>query len=373
MKNHFLYIQILLQLLFMVFITSCHGQTKPDSSDKSINEFISTQNEYPKIKRPAGAEGCIFRCSYQDVDGNLWFGTSGGAGVYRYDGKTFTNFKTQNGLNSNSINAIIGDTAGNVLFATNTGIIKYDGKTFSELTKEDDLSKKNIAALIEDKKGNLWLSTMQTGVYCYNGKTFTNYLSGNEAIMDIMEDKAGNLWFSSWHHGGVWKYDGNTFINYKPSADYYLGSEISNNSKDDNSYKNLPSITSLPQANITEDMIFSISDDKAGNIWFSTRRHGACKYDGKSFLNFTANNGFADVGMYDILQDKNGNYWFATEKNGVWRYDGKSFKNFNTGDGLINNSVFDIFEDSSGYMWFGTRDFGLYRYDGRKFYNMTEL
>ena len=192
--------------------------------------------------------------------------------------------------------------------------------------------------------------------------------------MDIMEDKAGNIGFSSWNQEGVWKYDGNTFNNYKSSADYYLRSGIPTNSKDNQSYINLPVTTSsLPQDNITDDMIFSISEDKAGNKWFSTRRHGACKYDGKSFLNFTVNKGFADVGMHDILEDKSGNYWFATEKNGVWRYDGKGFKNFNTGDGLINNSVFNILEDNTGNLWFGTRGFGLYRYDGRKFYNMTEL
>ncbi|RYD78691.1 MAG: hypothetical protein EOP53_10815 [Sphingobacteriales bacterium] len=372
MKYCFLSLQIGLQIFLLVCFTSCKGQSNADSLHKSTNNFQSTQNVYPKIKRYAGSEICIFRCSFQDKNGNLWFGTSGGAGMYRYDGKEFANFHSLDGKNNSDINVITADSAGNLLFATGSGIFKYDGKTFNKLTEQDDQSKKSIAALLVDKKGNVWFSTMQNGVYCYNGKTFTNYLTGKDAIMDIMEDKARNIWFSFWQQGGVWKYDGKNFTNYRASEDYYLRNGVSANDLY-NAATILPeTTTALPQENITDDMIFSIAEDIKGNIWFATRRHGACKFDGKSFLNFTANKNFANVGMYDILEDKNGKYWFATEKNGVWRYDGKSFKNFNTGDGLINNSVFDIMEDNAGNLWFGTRGFDLYRYDGRRIYSVTE-
>ena len=49
----------------------------------------------------------------------------------------------------------------------------------------------------------------------------------------FLQDKNGNLWFSSWNGGGVWRYDGKTFKNYLPSADYYLRNEDgrSNNKK----------------------------------------------------------------------------------------------------------------------------------------------
>ena len=157
-----------------------------------------------------------------------------------------------------------------------------------------------------------------------------------------------------------------------PSADYYKPKDsISDYEKNFTHYQSQPAPT-LSQDHITDDMIFSISEDRAGNIWFATRRHGACRYDGKSFTGFTKDQGFADKGMYAILEDKSGNLWFATEKDGVWRYNGKSFKNFTTKDGLTDDSVFSIVEDKDGNLWFGTRGFGLSRYDGKTFTSFSE-
>jgi len=76
--------------------------------------------------------------------------------------------------------------------------------------------------------------------------------------------------------------------------------------------------------------------------------------------------------VYSILEDQKGNIWLTTEQDGVWCYDGKSFKNFTTNNGLVNDSVFSILEDKNGNLWFGTRGFGLSRYDGKNFVNFSE-
>jgi ligand-binding sensor domain-containing protein len=227
-------------------------------------------------------------------------------------------------------------------------------------------------------------------------KSLTNFLNNDDylfnlgvhhqAIIDIFQDKNGNIWFSSWNGGGVWRYNPSAarrsdslkagekpFKNYLPSTDYYLQNEDGRSS----AKKNLPTYlsnftNSQSKDNISDDMIFSIAEDKAGNIWFATRRHGACRFDPsakeKAFTSFGENEGFVSYGIYSILEDKNGHLWFTTEKNGVWSYNpspntgGQSFKNYTTKDGLINNSVFSVLEDKIGSLWFGTRGFGLSRY-----------
>lgn len=182
-----------------------------------------------------------------------------------------------------------------------------------------------------------------------------------------LQDKAGNLWFSTGGEG-VYRYDGKSFTNYLPSADYYRSNEDGRSMN-----HNLPKTTySQPQDSISDNMIFSISEDKAGNLWFATRRHGACRYDGKSFTSFREQEGFVSKGVYAILEDKKGNMWLTTDDNGVWCYDGTSFKNFTTNDGLINDSVFSVLEDKNGNLWFGTRGFGLSRYDGKTFTSFSE-
>jgi ligand-binding sensor domain-containing protein len=62
----------------------------------------------------------------------------------------------------------------------------------------------------------------------------------------------------------------------------------------------------------------------------------------------------------------------TTDESGVWRSDGKTFRNFTTDDGLVNNSVFSALEDRDGNLWFGTRGLGLSRYDGASFTTMSE-
>jgi ligand-binding sensor domain-containing protein len=65
----------------------------------------------------------------EDDNGNLWIGTVD-AGVWKYDGKQLTNFTTKDGLNSNIINTIYKDKAGDLWFITDAGINRFDGQRF---------------------------------------------------------------------------------------------------------------------------------------------------------------------------------------------------------------------------------------------------
>ena len=83
--------------------------------------------------------------------------------------------------------------------------------------------------------------------------------------------------------------------------------------------------------------------------------------------NFAANI-VAEIGsnIISIFQDKNNNYWFGTQNMGVYRYDGKSIIHFTQNDGLSGNQINTIQEDNSGNVWLET-GFGVSRFDGKKF------
>ncbi len=368
-------------LLVVCFFTSCNGQTKTQAD--SVNATMTTIVGQPKMIRTQGTDYTQVGCGFQDKEGNLWFGTLN-EGVYRYDGNSFTQFTKKDGLSDNGVNAITEDKAGNILFGTDSGISKYDGKSFTSFTNNKDIRNKQIKSLLKDKDGNIWFGTIGNGIYRYNGTTLDNYLNNNDQqfnlgntnqlILDMLQDKSGNLWFSSWNGGGVWRYDGKSFKNFLPAAQYYQTNEDGRNinMKTNESLNSLPQINPIQQETISDDMIFSMTEDKKGNIWFATRRHGACRYDGKSFTSFRENEGFVSYGISSILEDKKGNMWFTTGKNGVWCYDGKTFKNFTEKDGLVNNSVWFVLEDKRGNLWFGTRGFGLSHYDGKTFTTFSD-
>jgi ligand-binding sensor domain-containing protein len=361
-------------LLVTLFFTSCNGQTstKQNQNDTYSSKTIEQQ---AKIIRTQGTQSGVVGCELLDNDGNLWFSISG-EGAYRYDGKIFTNFTTKDGLCNNNVGAIIQDKAGNILLGTNSGICKYDGNKFTKYPVTDTLS---ITCMLEDKDGNLWFGTNGNGIYRYNGKTLSNFLnsnkheynlgSNNQFILDILQDRNGNLWFSSWNGGGVWKYNGKDFKNFVPSADYYKTNQdkrgISNTKTPWNNISNNSFASS--QDYISDDMIFSMTEDNLGNIWFATRDHGICRYDGKIFTSIGKNEGFNSRGATAILQLDDNSFWITTGDSGVWHYEGKTFKNFTEKDGLVNNAVMKILKDKNNNLWFGTKYLGLSRYDGKSF------
>lgn len=78
-----------------------------------------------------------------------------------------------------------------------------------------------------------------------------------------------------------------------------------------------------------------------------------------------------DKSIRSIYQDKTCAYWFGTNDAGVFRYDGKTIIQFTTNDGLSNNQILTIQEDNLGNIWFGTGLFGVSRFDGKTFTSFT--
>lgn len=72
----------------------------------------------------------------------MWFGTHSG-GVSRYDGRTFVNFTSGDGLASSEggVNAIHSDPAGVIWFGTSAGgISRYDARTLTNFSTKDGLA-----------------------------------------------------------------------------------------------------------------------------------------------------------------------------------------------------------------------------------------
>ncbi len=346
------YAQVFTFLTILLFGFACNGQVKKD---------LPKEKEHPKlIKTLGGPRYGNVQCILQDKAGNLWFGTTEN-GLYKYDGKSFTQYLVADGLNSNSVYTLFEDKDGKIWIGTEVGLCLYDGKTFTEIkiplpknlppNKNDHYRNKHwVFSIIQAKSGKLWFATID-GVYIYDGKSFTpfiinetanGFLSTNHNVERILEDKAGNIWFGARTDKGVYRYDGKSVTKLELMELFQDGP------------KPKPHSWGWPQL-----------QDKNGNIWF-TNWGGAYRYDGKSFTSFK----FPNNGFTRIIEDKKGNLWFGG--NGLSRYDGKSFTRFTTKDGLPNLGVWSILEDTSGNLWVGTRETGLYLFDGKKFITYSE-
>ncbi len=119
--------------------------------------------------------------------------------------------------------------------------------------------------------------------------------------------------------------------------------------------------------------------DSSGNMWFATTRDGVFKYNGKSFVNYTDEDGLCAKEVWSVLEDKKGVMWFGTA-NGLCSFDGKNFSNtplpeddaksewLEKGYPIINpKSVTSMIQAENGDFWIGSNGGGAYHYDGKVF------
>ncbi len=255
---------------------------------------------------------------YEDKKGNLWFGTISD-GVARFDGKSLTYFSTKDGLCDNTVASITEDREGNIWLGTHAGLSKFDGTTFTNFTSKEGL--------------------------CY------------DRVSNVLIDTKGQIWVGTWE--GVCKFNGTTF------SDFPLP---------------IP-VIEVPSYQATENWVTEIIEDREGNIWFGRSGYGACKYDGKSFTQYTKKEGLPSNCVQAIHEDQKGNLWFGTRvaendhpdadkrtgEGGLSRYDGKTFSQFPGVEGLSKNDIYSLHEDKAGHMWIGATGVGVYQYDGQTF------
>jgi ligand-binding sensor domain-containing protein len=256
-------------------------------------------------------------CIYEDKKGKLWFASNDGACYY--NGKTFTNFTVAASANSYSkspkqVAGILHDKKGNFWFVTlNHGVYRYDGKSFTNF-----LPYQALVCILEDKNGNIWVgSWSHGGVYRYDGKSlatgpaaFTHFDGlSDDMIKCMFEDKAGNIWIGT-RDNGVDRYDGKSITNFSEN-DGLCGNGVECILEDKNG-----------------NMWFGSDFTRGG-----TKRGDACFYNGKSFNNVTANYVLTEkvstlFTVMTIAEDNQGNLWFGSRGGLLLRYNGKSLANF---------------------------------------------
>ena len=73
-----------------------------------------------------------------------------------------------------------------------------------------------------------------------------------------------------------------------------------------------------------------------------------------------------DKAIMHVYHAKDGSYWFGSDSQGAYRYDMKSIVRYSTEDGLVGNRIVGIQEDRSGAIYFTTNK-GVSKFDGQTF------
>lgn len=384
----------------------CHYNPTSDN-------FIPVQPSAPS--QTASAPHFIYGIAPDRSEG-LWICT-GGEGLFRYDLSTqqFKSYRfdpnLQQTISTDYIFTVFTDQSGVLWVGTRGGgicqyrpgsddFLRLPLKNISEAEPDNEV----IRSICQDRAGIVWIGTEGEGLFCYDplGQRFhTLKLTSREfsetTIKALYQDHQGTMWVGT--RGGLSRVDAQTGQIRTYRNDPHRPTSLSNNS------------------------VFAITEDKAGQIWVGTDGGGLGRFDPvkETFVNYrhdplnprslASNNisslmfdhdGMLWVGLngqglcrfhpqtaqctrfrtdpndasslssdavYALLEDQQGNVWVGTRGGGLCRYIRQTglFQSFLNQPGiptsLSNNVVISLFEDQIGTLWIGTRGGGLNRFD----------
>jgi len=271
-----------------------------------------------------------------DKDGNIWFGDYN-KGLFKFDGKKFTNYTVKEGLISNNIRNVYLTRDNRLLISTNAGFSIYAHNKFYNYNKSDGLLSDRTRSAIEDKDKNIWLAH-RGGITIIDTKGQNRILTEKDGlpfnqILNLFEDSKGGIWICG--VGGLCRFDGKKFNIVKTSDDAH------------------------------NKRVYEVIEDKEGNIWAATDTKGACRLIRTNFSEYSEKDGLANNNVWEICEDKDGILWFATDR-GISRFDGEKFRTYNIIPNASEDVNFCIYMDSRNTLWAGNNS-GLARFDGSRF------
>lgn len=296
-------------LITLMMLTACNGQKT------SEERTAPTKTNHPNfVELPSPQISEYIRNIIQDKNGHLWMGTNG-SGIAHYNGDSVSYYSNAEGFSGKQVTGIAEDRDNNLWFATDQGVVKYawtkDGgpKVFTNYTDNQTFSNHQFWSIYADQKGGIWAGSVNN-IYHFDGRVWAPF------ELPFPQEVSGSF--------------------------------------------------------ISPATSWSITQDKADNMWFSTNGFGAYKFDGQSFTQYTTEDGLTDDSVDHIMEDTKGNMWFGTRYGGVSRFDGRSFINYTAKDSIANDEVCVIYEDQNGNVWMSSEGYGVYRYDGISFANYGE-
>lgn len=289
-----------------------------------------------------------------DRDGGLWIGSYFGGIDYKSPSRLqlakYMKNETPGSLQSERIRALVEDAEGIIYIGSeDKGLSKFNPATnlFSEV---EGIENNNIKTLAID--GNdLWVGTFGEGIVIRNLKT------GNQKRIFYSSNDSESLisdYIFTIHIGSSGR---EVFIGT------WSGAQIYN--------KETGSLSNIPELN--GQLVFNITEDNKGNIWFATFHNGLYRYNklsGKwqSYLADSENeNSIPSNKVFGLNVDLQGNLWIKTQ-NGlrIFNHEKDEFTNKLEGIDKVGAIVYEILEDEYGRYWLSSNH-GVFLVDEKGF------
>ncbi len=287
-----------------------------------LSLFGNTQNLDVKLDKINPAGWPFVWALSMDADSNLYAGDETGKLYRKAKGEASWTQDMTFDKGSTEIRGISVYAKDDIWVCTEgKGLARYDGLTWIEFNSSNGLKTNEWYKSVRDKSGNTWFMSREEGVAKLSGPNFNFYNESNSKlkssrIADIIAAKDGTVWIASYGQvlsfkNGVWKdYDINELFGYSSAfvnslyedasgriwACTYKGLFVFEN----NSWVSMQSITG-------EKEIQVMTIDSKGVMWYLQYGLGLVRYTSKSKMTFegTTSNSIPSQAWVILVNSKN--------------------------------------------------------------------
>lgn len=333
-------------------------------------------------------------------DGVYWVATNGG-GVSRFDPagdarrvaearaggavdggqrRVFTTYRVGDEAQSNIIETIFEDRAGNVWAGTQGGLFRLaggrEGGVFERVklnipAHQEEVA--NVESFAEDAEGSIWVGTLYGMVRIMpDGRTIHQSVQtsqGTDIVWTLAFDRRGRLWVG--HQAGLLVVYPEPAARLAGEADAPLWRMVANAPTSEDGRIQLPAVPGEARWYTTADgmggnNVQAIRELADGRVWVGARGGGVSVFDGARFRVYSAAHGLANR-VSALTEDRDGNVWVATQGSGALKITRGGFLSYKETEGLGAGEVVSIFEGPEGRLCVITSKWTINWFDGEQF------
>lgn len=311
----------------------------------------------------------------QAADGQLWMASLGG--ISRFDGKTFYNYTTTEGLAATYPIHFVLDHSQRIWAITTSHLNMITGnKVYKYPLPQTVTSPKTRLAVTND---NVVWCLVNGVLYSFSNNRFVKAQVAGYPVHDFLALIPGEqhtTWLMAPHrtlygyNHGVWQRFTSLVLPDTTSRvrNVYIDSARTVWIQTQNGImvQRQPDGKVQPWLMLRDKRIAlrCITKDQSGNFWVGGNTGAYRIKPDRSYVHFDYTNGYSLYRTNDILQDREGNIWLGTDGDGLLKYAGGVFTVFDTGKPGRNN-VQVATADSNGHLYFGNTGSDFCMYDGR--------
>jgi ligand-binding sensor domain-containing protein/signal transduction histidine kinase len=315
---------------------------------------VNASGKVSRVREAQGLPSALVECWFEDREGNVWIGLTGG-GLARVRERAFHTVWPTGGLTHTAARSICEDQDGTMWFGTSGDtLLRWRNGEFTNFTPPIEQTMGLNITVCPGGAGRLWVGSVRNGVVTLEAEKFSRPFPlgdiGTVARV-IYKDRAGRIW---------------------------IGSEFGLFCWEQGKLKRFTAADGFTPAYVT-----AITEDNAGNLWIGTalgdlRRYRAGRFtiywpkDSPTDPQAAAAAATAEVGarplqnrslgaqiggerFWALHADAEGVIWIGVLGGGLLRFHDGEFTRYTPREGLPNEHVSQILEDGRGQLWLGTR------------------